>query len=147
MACCANPPRLSCLLRLLRIPYFFFKKFNSIDYQAKSYKQPHLKPLQFEIKKLTLYMPKIAVYKFLTFFIYAFDAINEPPHLHIVKEKGNRQRSAKIWIETLRVVEKGTLNDKELNQAINLIRNNQTVLIESFNKVKNGQKITTLKLK
>ena len=41
-------------------------------------------------------MPKIAVYKFLTFFIYAFDALNEPPHLHIVKEKGNRQRSAKI---------------------------------------------------
>jgi len=34
-------------------------------------------------------MPKIAVYKFLTFFIYAFDALNERPHLHIVKEKGN----------------------------------------------------------
>ena len=33
-------------------------------------------------------MPKIAVYKFLTFFIYAFDALNERPHLHIVKEKG-----------------------------------------------------------
>jgi len=40
-------------------------------------------------------MPKIAIYKFLNFFIYAFDAINEPPHLHIAKEKGNRQRSAK----------------------------------------------------
>lgn len=92
-------------------------------------------------------MPKIAVYKFLTFFIYAFDALNEPPHLHIVKEKGNRQRSAKIWLETLKVVEKGTLNDKELNQAISLIKKNQKVLIDSFNKVKNGQKISTLKLK
>ena len=92
-------------------------------------------------------MPKIAVYKFLTFFIYAFDALNEPPHLHIVKEKGNRQRSAKIWLETLKVVEKGTLNDKELNQAVRLINKNQNVLIESYNKVRDGKKIITLKLK
>ena len=41
-------------------------------------------------------MPKIAVYKFLTFYIFAYDAQNEPPHLHIAKEKGNRQRFAKI---------------------------------------------------
>jgi hypothetical protein len=33
-------------------------------------------------------MPKIAVYKFLTFFIFSYDALNEPPHLHVVKEKG-----------------------------------------------------------
>jgi hypothetical protein len=92
-------------------------------------------------------MPKIAVYKFLTFFIYAYDSLNEPPHLHVVKEKGSRQRSAKIWLETIKVVEKGTLNDKELNQAIILIEKNQKVLIESFNKVRNGLKITTLKLK
>ena len=52
-------------------------------------------------------MPKIAIYKFLTFFIFAFDAINEPPHLHIAKDKGNRQRSAKIQLETLKVAEKG----------------------------------------
>ena len=92
-------------------------------------------------------MPKIAVYKFLTFFIYAFDALNEPPHLHIVKEKGNRQRSAKIWLDTFEVTESGTLNDKELNLAISLIKKNQALLIESFKKVKNGEKITTLKLK
>ncbi len=92
-------------------------------------------------------MPKIAVYKFLTFFIFAYDAINEPPHLHIVKEKGYRQRSAKIWLDTLKVVEVGTLNEKELNQAITLIKNNKNILIEAFNKVKTGQKIKTLKLK
>lgn len=50
-------------------------------------------------------MPKIAVYKFLTFFIFAYDVLNEPPHLHIVKEKGTRQRSAKIWLETFKVAE------------------------------------------
>ena len=68
-------------------------------------------------------------------------------HLHIVKEKGNRQRSAKIWLETFKVAVKGTLNEKELNQAISLIKKNQIILIDSFNKVKNGQKITTIKLK
>jgi hypothetical protein len=92
-------------------------------------------------------MPKIAIYKFLTFFIFAFDALNEPPHLHIVKEKGNRQRSAKIWLETFKIAEKGTLNEKELNQAISLIKKNQKILLESYNKVKNGHKITTIKLK
>jgi len=92
-------------------------------------------------------IPKIAVYKFLTFFIFAYDAMNEPPHLHVVKERGNRQRSAKIWLDTLKVVEVGTLNEKELNQAITLIKNNQNILIEAFNKVKTGQKIKTIKLK
>ncbi|MDX2189604.1 MAG: DUF4160 domain-containing protein [Bacteroidota bacterium] len=56
-------------------------------------------------------MPKIAIYKFLTFFIYAYDALNEPPHLHVVKEKGSRQRSAKIWLNSLIVEEKGTLSE------------------------------------
>ena len=92
-------------------------------------------------------MPKIAIYKFLTFFIFAYDALNEPPHLHVVKEKGNRQWSAKIWLETLVISEKGTLSDKELNKAIELIKKNQKILIDSFNKVKNGKKITTIKLK
>lgn len=66
--------------------------------------------------------PKIAVYKSLTFFIYAFDALNERPHLHIVKEKGKRQGSAKIWLDTFEVTESGTLNEKELNLAIGLIK-------------------------
>jgi|688.fasta_scaffold516683_2 hypothetical protein len=92
-------------------------------------------------------MPKIAIYKFLTFFIFAYDALNEPPHLHIVKEKGNRQRSAKIWLETFKVAETGSLTERELNQAINLIKKNQAILIDSFNKVKRGEKITTIKLK
>lgn len=91
-------------------------------------------------------MPKIAIYKFLTFFIFAFDALREPPHLHVVKEKGSRQRSAKIWLETFKVAEKGTLNERELNMAIKLIKKNQLELIESFNRVKNGKKITTIKL-
>ena len=83
----------------------------------------------------------------MTFFIFAFDAINEPPHLHIAKEKGNRQRSAKIWLETLKVTEKGSLTDTDLKQALKVIKENQAILIESFNNVKAGKKITTIKIK
>ena len=92
-------------------------------------------------------MPKIAIYKFLTFFIFAFDAINEPPHLHIAKEKGNRQRSAKIWLNTFKVADKGSLTETDLKQALKVIKENQAILIESFNNVKAGKKITTIKIK
>ncbi len=53
-------------------------------------------------------MPKIAIYKFLTFYIFAYDTLNEPPHMHVAKEKGNRQRSAKIWLKTFEIAEKGS---------------------------------------
>ena len=92
-------------------------------------------------------MPKIAIYKFLTFFIFSYDAMKEKPHLHIAKEKGNRQRSAKIWLESVEVEDKGSLTDKDLNLVIKLIKNNQPLLMDNFNKVKKGKKITTLKLK
>jgi len=92
-------------------------------------------------------MPKIAVFKFLTFFIYAYDALNEPPHLHIVKEKGNRQRSAKVWLESFKVAQRGTLSEKEVNEAIRLMKKYQSELIDSFEKAKKGDKIKTIKLK
>ena len=92
-------------------------------------------------------MPKIAIYKFLTFYIFAYDALNEPPHLHIAKEKGNRQRSAKIWLKTFEIADRGSLSDTDLNQALQLIKNNQQILIDAFNKVKDGKKITTIKFK
>lgn len=92
-------------------------------------------------------MPKIAVYKFLTFFIFSYDALNEPPHLHVVKEKGNRQRSAKIWLRTSKVENKGTLSNTELNQALLIISKNRETLIEAFEKVKSGKKVTTIKFK
>ncbi len=92
-------------------------------------------------------MPKIAVWKFLTFFIFAYDALNEPPHLHIAKEKGSRQRSAKIWLESLEIAEKGSLKEKELNEALRIMKENQAALLDLFEKVKNGEKIKTLKLK
>jgi hypothetical protein len=91
-------------------------------------------------------MPKIAIYKYLTFYILAYDVLNEPPHLHVVKEKGNRQRSAKIWLETLMIANSGTLTEKELNKAVSLIKDNQKELIASFNQVKEGKKPKTINL-
>ncbi len=68
-------------------------------------------------------------------------------HTCIAREKGNRQRSAKIWLTTLKVEESGSLSEQELNTALKLIEKNQQDLINSFNKVKEGKKITTIKLK
>jgi hypothetical protein len=66
-------------------------------------------------------MPKIAIYKFLTFFIFAFDAINEPPHLHIAKEKGNRQRSG-FFTQSLPAFQRKVYHPKGVVEAdINLV--------------------------
>lgn len=45
------------------------------------------------------------------------------------------------------MADKGSLNEKELNLALNLIEKHQQALINSFKKVKEGKKITTIKLK
>ena len=67
--------------------------------------------------------------------------------MHIAKEKGNRQRSAKIWLTTLEVADRGSLIVSDLNQALDLIKNNQKILIDSFNKVKEGKRVKTIKYK
>ena len=64
---------------------------------------------------------------------------------NILQKKGNRQRSAKICLETLKVTDKGRLSETDLKQALKVIKENQAILIESFNNVKAGKKITTIK--
>lgn len=90
-------------------------------------------------------MPKIAIYKFLIFYIFSYDAMNEPAHIHIAKEKGKRQRSAKIWLKNFRISRRGTLTDKELYLAIKIIKKHHKEFIESIQNVKEGKKIKTLK--
>ena len=63
------------------------------------------------------------------------------------KKKGIRQRSAKIWLKTLEVAKKGSLTDRDLNQALRVIKTNQQLLIDAFNKVKERKKVKTLKFK
>ncbi|MFY7999457.1 MAG: DUF4160 domain-containing protein [Candidatus Kapaibacteriota bacterium] len=89
-------------------------------------------------------MPKIAIYKFLTFFIVSFDTLKEPPHLHIAKEKGNRQRSAKIWLKTLEIAEQGDFSENDLKEALRVIKEHQQELLNAFADVKAGKKISTI---
>lgn len=91
-------------------------------------------------------MPKIAVYKYFTFFIYAYDALHEPPHLHIAHVKKSRQNSAKIWLETLIFSHHGTLSRKEMNMACRIIKKNKIILIDYFFAVKREEKIKPIKL-
>lgn len=92
-------------------------------------------------------MPKIAIYKFLTFFIYSYDVFKELPHLHVVKEKGMRQKSAKIWLRTLEIAEKGTLTDTDIKLALKIIKLNQVELLENFENYKQAKKVKTIKFK
>ena len=91
-------------------------------------------------------MPKIAFYKYLTFFIVSFDTLKEPPHLHIAKEKGKRTYSAKIWLKTLEFSDKGSLTNEELNLVKKLTKKHQEELLALFEKAKKGQKFETLQL-
>jgi hypothetical protein len=76
--------------------------------------------------------PKIPVYKFLTFFIVSFDTLKKPPHLHVAKEKGNRQRSAKIWLETLQIAEQGDFSDNDVKKALRVFKEHQEELLNAF---------------
>ena len=90
-------------------------------------------------------MPKLAVYKFLTFFIVAYD-LSERLHVHVNKSKGYKTRSAKIWLDTLDVFEEGDLTKKELNTAIEILKQHKQEFTEQINKFAKGEKISTLHL-
>ena len=92
-------------------------------------------------------MPKIAVFRFLTFFILSFDVLNEPPHLHISKTKKGREQAAKIWLKTLKFAEHGEMTQKEINLIRKLVKANQSKLIEAFENAKKGIKSNPVQLK
>ncbi len=91
-------------------------------------------------------MPKIAVYKFLSFFIVSYD-LRERLHLHIMKTKGRKSRVAKIWIEPVKVFDKGELTDKEINLAIKLIEKNKEGIKNKIRNFAKGNKSKPLSLK
>ena len=64
-------------------------------------------------------MPKIALYKYLSFFIVSYD-LRERLHLHIIKTKGRKSRVAKIWLDPVEVFDEGDLTQTEINLAIKL---------------------------
>lgn len=94
-------------------------------------------------------MPRIAVYKFLVFYMVSFD-ITEPPHLH-VRRNHKTFVPAKIWLESCEFspTQLGDFSKEELNLIQKLVIKNQKSLLNSFNQVVNSKKpkLLTLKLK
>lgn len=74
-------------------------------------------------------MPKIALYKALTFFVYMYDIMYERPHLH-VKKNQNNALNAKIWLDDLTFAEIGDFSTKELNQVQKIVQLNKIELME-----------------
>lgn len=65
-------------------------------------------------------MPKLAVYGNLVFYIFAYDLV-ERMHVHVSNTKSRSGRSAKIWLDTLDIFERGSLTEKEISTALNLL--------------------------
>lgn len=90
-------------------------------------------------------MPKLVVYGNLIFFIVAYD-LSERWHIHVANNKSERKRSAKIWLDTLDVFERGKLTQQEINTAVNVLRENKEKVLAAIQTFAEGGKIKTLKL-
>jgi hypothetical protein len=94
-------------------------------------------------------MPKILIYKYLTFFFYAGD-INEPGHVHVVNSK-TYLFASKIWFDKedidggIGIFERGNLSEAELKIALKVVKSNKDYLLSQWNKFKAGNK-TSIKI-
>ena len=91
-------------------------------------------------------MPKIAIFKSLIFFLYAYD-LSERLHLHISNSKNSRSKSAKIWLDTLEIFEGGSLSKKELKICQELIKTNKANILEQIKRFAEGEKVEILHFK
>ena len=92
-------------------------------------------------------MPKIALYKYIVFFIVSLDVLKEPPHLHFTKTKKGRKYSGKIWLQSLEFERTADFKQHELNLVQKLVRKHQKQLIELFYKAEKGNIGKPIKLK
>lgn len=74
----------------------------------------------------------------------SFDLFNEPPHVHIIKEKGNFVNPAKLWLSSLEWAEKGDLNEKDAQLAFKIVKKNQVKLLDLFHQMKIGNKVKSI---
>lgn len=92
-------------------------------------------------------MPKIALYKFFSFFFYAYD-LAERRHVHVEAKKGRFRKPAKIWIEGgVEVFDAGNLTQSELNEVCKVIERNLESLNHQFDQFARGKKVRLLNLK
>ncbi|GAB3320461.1 hypothetical protein GCM10027299_13750 [Larkinella ripae] len=90
-------------------------------------------------------MPKLAVYKALVFFLYAYD-LSERMHVHVSNTKSRRGKSAKIWLDTLEVFETGSLTTKEINTAVKLLEKYGPEIAESITVFATEGRVNVLQL-
>jgi len=91
-------------------------------------------------------MPKIAIYKYLLFYIVSYD-LNERLHLHIGNTKSRKGTDAKIWIDTAEVFSKGDLSKEELAVCCKLIEKNRAEIISVIHNFASGKKQKPIQLK
>ncbi len=90
-------------------------------------------------------MPKLAVFRALVFYLFAYD-LSERWHVHISNTKSRRGKSAKIWLDTLEVFEQGDLTDKEINVALKLLRKNKEQFERSISEFAQTGAVKTINL-
>ena len=90
-------------------------------------------------------MPKIAIYKYLVFYIVSYD-LGERLHLHISNTKSRKGRDGKIWLDTFEVFEKGDLSNKEIALCQELIKNNYEKIVSAIRKFAKGVKSKPINL-
>ena len=96
-------------------------------------------------------MPKILIYKYLTFFFYAGD-LGEAGHVHVVNNK-SFLAAAKIWFDKdtleggIGVFEEGNLSKSELKTALRVVALNKQYLKTQWSKFQRGERTAIKKLK
>lgn len=92
-------------------------------------------------------MPKLLIIKKYIFIIYSADLSEKRKHIHVEARKGRFRRSAKFWLEPeIKSVDTGDFNEKEINELMKIIKENEFILINQINRFLSGKKIKTVKL-
>ena len=93
-------------------------------------------------------MPKILIVGDVTFFIYSGDINEKRLHIHVEKKKGRYRKAAKFWLEPeIKLVTRGNLSDKEINEVKKIIQMNQVKLVNQIRNFYNGLEIRTIRIK
>ena len=67
------------------------------------------------------------------FYFYAGDG-GEPPHIHVERD----DREAKYWLDPIRLERSEGFSRKEINRLKDLVEENETELLESWNEFFHG---------
>jgi hypothetical protein len=92
-------------------------------------------------------MPKVLIYKDIwIFIIYPTDMYENRKHIHVGKK--DTRELCKIWLEPeVEIAENGELNNKQINEIIEIVVKYKTQLIDQWNKFTKGISINIIKVK